>query len=153
MRRKGKRPMGLLTFPSRETRLVGDASVWINLIASKRAEAILAAIPNEIVITDVALRELEGGRARGRDTIDGVETLINQRAISVVSCPQDAEALFFDLVGGTAVETLDDGEACTLACAIHTNGAALIDEKKATNLAARRFPDLPLFATTDLVLS
>jgi hypothetical protein len=122
-------------------------------VASGRSDAILRAIPNKVVITDIALSELERGRARGRRTIEGVERLIGNSLVSVVSCPEDAEAIFFELVGGNAAETLDDGEASTLAYALTCSGCAVIDEKKATAIAGRRFPSLPLLSTTDLLLS
>jgi len=77
---------------------------------------------------------------------------MTQNLLSVIKCPEEVEELFLDLVGGDASDTLDDGEACTLVCAIHLGGAAIIDERKATNLAGRRFPDLRLFSTTDLIL-
>jgi predicted nucleic acid-binding protein len=145
--------VGRLIFPPRDQVLVGDASVWISLVASGRSGDILAAIPNDVVITDVAVLELERGRASGRRTIEGVEQLIAAGQLSVVSCPEEAEPTYFDLVGGIAAETLDDGEACTLAYTLHIDGCALIDEKKATALAGRRFPGLSLISTADLMLS
>jgi predicted nucleic acid-binding protein len=145
--------VGLLIFPSKNQSLVGDASVWISLLASGRSDEILRAIPNACVVTDIAMAELERGRARGRDTIDGIERLVANGLVSVVTCPEAAESIFLELVGGNAAETLDDGEACTLAYALYCNGCALIDEKKATTLAARRFPSLNLLSTADLMLS
>jgi predicted nucleic acid-binding protein len=142
-----------LIFPPKGQALVGDASFWISAVASGRSDEILRAIPNNVVITDVAYNELERGRARGRRTIEGVERLVAANLLSVVSCPAEAEPVYFDLVGGNAAETLDDGEACTLAYALHFSGCAVIDEKKATALAGRRFPALPLLSTADLMLS
>ena len=145
--------MGLLIFPPSEQALVGDASFWVSIVASGRSEDILRAIPNTMLITDIVADELERGRARGRNTFDGVQRLIASSLLSVVSCPEDAEHVYYDLVGGNAAETLDDGEACTLAYALHSSGCAVVDEKKATALARRRFPALPLLSTTDLMLS
>jgi predicted nucleic acid-binding protein len=142
-----------LIFPPKEQSLVGDASFWVSIVASGRSEDILRAIPNAVLITDVAANELERGRARGRNTFDGIQELIASSLLSVVTCPEEAEPVYYDLVGGNAVETLDDGEACTLAYALHSSGCAVIDEKKATVLARRRFPALPLLSTTDLMLS
>jgi predicted nucleic acid-binding protein len=145
--------VGRLIFPPNGQVLVGDASVWISLVASGRCTEILQVIPNPVVITDVAFQELERGRARGRDTIEGVERLLAAKRVSIVSCPEEAEPIYFDLVGGNAAETLDDGEACTLAYALHAGGCALIDEKKATAIAARRFPQMSVLSTVDLMLS
>jgi predicted nucleic acid-binding protein len=142
-----------LIFPPKNQVLVGDASFWISAVASGRSDDILRAISNDVVITDVAYNELERGRARGRRTIEGVEKLVAANLLSVVSCPAEAEPVYFDLVGGGAAETLDDGEASTLAYALHASGCAVIDEKKATALASRKFPALALLSTADLMLS
>lgn len=145
--------MGLLIFPPSEQSLVGDASFWVSIVASGRSEDILRAIPNPMLITDIAVEELERGRARGRYTFDGVQSLIASSLLSVVTCPEEAEEVYYNLVGGDAAETLDDGEACTLAYALYSSSCAVIDEKKATALARRRYPALPLLSTSDLMLS
>ena len=59
--------------------LVGDASVWINLAATGRAEEILGSSPVELVITTTALGELDNGRAKGRQTAAEVARLIEAR--------------------------------------------------------------------------
>lgn len=145
--------MGLLIFPPSDQALIGDTSFWISIVATGRSDDILRAIPNTTLITDVAVSELERGRARGRNTIDEVENLIAASLLSVVTCPEEAEPVYFDLVGGNAAETLDDGEACTLAYALNCGCCAVIDEKKATALARRRFPQMVIASTTDLLLS
>lgn len=133
--------------------LVADASVWINLAATGRAGELLRAINRTLVITDVALSELERGRAKGRQTFGEVSALLSSNLIQVVKCPVEYDNLLLSLVAGEAAETLDDGEAATLVFAISCDGVALIDERKATALAARRFPSLLLQTTTDLLLS
>jgi predicted nucleic acid-binding protein len=57
------------------------------------------------------------------------------------------------MVSGAASETLDDGEAATLACAHRLADFALIDERKATRLACRRFAHVQVQSTVDLLLS
>jgi predicted nucleic acid-binding protein len=57
------------------------------------------------------------------------------------------------LVAGRASETLDDGEAATLALSLHLGATALIDERKAICIAAGRFPALTVATTTDLLFS
>lgn len=132
--------------------LVGDASFWISLVASGRAEQLLDAFGAPSAITDIALAELERGRSKGRAAPDAVGTLIRCGAIEVVHCVPDDEDLFLELIIGSAVATLDDGEAATLVCAARLGGAAVIDERKATTLAAIRFPDLRVLSTVDLML-
>ena len=48
--------------------LVSDASVWINLVATERAEVILRASSVRHLITSTALGELDAGRLKGRRT-------------------------------------------------------------------------------------
>ncbi|TLN07441.1 hypothetical protein FDZ74_12640 [bacterium] len=132
---------------------IADASVWINLIATERAQIILRAIPVPLYITDVALAELERGRSRGRQAADELKKLLDIGLTKVVMLAAEDEAVFVSLVNGATAETLDDGEAATLACAHRLCACALIDERKATQIAARRFQTLEVLSTVDLLLS
>jgi len=55
------------------------------------------------------------------------------------------------LVAGSAADTLDDGEAATLACALERGGIAVIDERKALRLCGARFPGLATASSLDLL--
>jgi hypothetical protein len=133
--------------------LVGDASVWINLVATGRAEKILRSSPVEFAITTTALGELENGRAKGRQTVAEVARLIEADLIREVSLSSADEAVFLALVAGPTSLTLDDGEAATIAYALGAGTVALIDERKATDLCADRYPALIVMSTTDLLLA
>lgn len=133
--------------------MVADASVWINLAATGGADQILGAIRPRLVITDVALAELERGRPKGRRAADEVTALIHLGLTEVVALAPEDEALFLSLVSGSASETLDDGEAATLACADRLGASVAIDERKATSLAARRLSHLNVRSTCDLLLA
>jgi predicted nucleic acid-binding protein len=133
--------------------MVADASVWINLVATGQADRILRALARPLVITDVAFRELDRGRPKGRQAADEVTALIHMDLAQVISLEDADEPLFLSLVSGAASETLDDGEAATLACAQRLEACALIDERKATRLAAQRFAHLDVRSTTDLLLA
>ena len=135
------------------TSLVGDASVWINLVATGRTEEILRSSPAELVITTTALGELENGRAKGRQTAAEVAKLIEAGFVREVSLSSSDEAVFLGLVAGPTSLTLDDGEAATIAYALGSGTVALIDERKATNLSADRYPALIVMSTTDLLLA
>ncbi|WP_420469968.1 hypothetical protein [Brevundimonas sp. FT23042] len=132
---------------------IADASVWINLIATDRAHVILRATPMPLRITDVALAELERGRSKGRRAADEMAALLHLGLAEVVALGGDDEDLFVSLVSGGAAETLDDGEAATLACAHRLGVCAVIDERKATLIAAQRFQALEVLSTVDLLLS
>lgn len=132
--------------------MVADASVWINLAATGQADRILKALPRPLAITDVALGELERGRPKGRRAADEVAALLHVGLMQLIHLAEEDEALFLSLVAGPASETLDDGEAATLACAVRLGGCAVIDERKATSLAARRLASLDVCCTCDLLL-
>jgi len=136
-----------------EPPLVADASVWINLIAGGRALDILRALSRPTIIPSIALRELERGRDKGRSAAKGLVTLIGAGHVTVVDLPRAAEDVYLSLVAGRASQTLDDGEAATLAIALDLGATALIDERKAIRIAATRFPGLTIATTTDLLLS
>lgn len=133
--------------------LVADASVWINIIAGGQAVAILRALVRPPILPRIVLGELERGRDKGRATAERMAELIEMGLVEVAELHADAEATFMGLVVGSISETLDDGEAATLAHALQIGGTAMIDERKAIGLAGRRFPALPVVSSAELLLS
>jgi predicted nucleic acid-binding protein len=133
--------------------LVADASVWINIIAGGQATAILSALARPPILPRIVLGELERGRNKGRATAERMVELIEMGLVEVADLHSDAEATFISLVAGPITETLDDGEAATLAHAHQIGGTAMIDERKAIGLAVRRFPALPIVSSAELLLS
>ncbi len=131
--------------------LVADASTIINLVATGSAPAILNALPHRVAVVDVVPAELETGRARGWTTIEGLKRLLADKMLDLVTLPEQADAHFEGLVAGAAAETLDDGEAATIAYALSCNAVALIDERKATRICTERFPHLALASTVDIL--
>lgn len=136
-----------------EPPLVADASVWINLIAGGRALDILRAFDRPTIIPSIAFGELERGRDKGRSAAEGLIALIDTGHVTVVDLPPAAEDVYLSLVAGRVSQTLEDGEAATLALALDLGATALIDERKAIGIAAIRFPGLNVATTTDLLLS
>lgn len=133
--------------------MIADASVWINLVATGCAGRVLQSLAWPLVITDVAFGELDRGRSKGRQAAAEVMALIRMDLAQVIPLEAADEPLYLSLVSGAASETLDDGEASTLACALRMKACALIDERKATRLAAQRFAHLDVRSTTDLLLA
>lgn len=133
--------------------LVGDTSTVINLRATGRAHEILRALPNKFLVVDVVARELDRGRSRGRSDANVLEALAAEKLVEIVSLDGNAEAHFERLVVGPAVETLDDGEAATIAYAAGTGITAVIDERKAMRLCAELFPKLRISCTVDILSS
>jgi predicted nucleic acid-binding protein len=133
--------------------LVADASFWINLVAGGRAVDIIRVLAKRPQIPRVALDELERGRDKGRQTAAALSEMIKSGLVVVAELPEAAEETYLSLVAGPVSQTLDDGEAATLALALEVGAIAIIDERKAIKLAQSRFPDLRIVSTTDLLLS
>lgn len=147
----GARPMGslsCLTDPS--IPLVIDTSAAINLMASGFAADIVSVLPNRLIAVDTVPAELESGRSRGRLHADLFEQLVAGGNIEIVSLSETAAGIFEGLVIGRATETLDDGEAATLAYAVDAGAIPIIDERKATRICDQKFPNLKLGSTGDL---
>jgi predicted nucleic acid-binding protein len=144
--------MGSLTYLTDPSAfLVADASTVINLNATGCAQPIIQALPNRLVVVDVVPAELETGRHRGRRDSDLLLELVPAGLVNIVKLGNLAAQHFEDLVIGPAAATLDDGEAATIACAVELKGIALIDERKANRICARRFPDLRVGCTVDIL--
>jgi predicted nucleic acid-binding protein len=133
--------------------LIADTSVVINLNATGCAEVILKALPYRVAVVDVVVDEINGGLRKGRQDALKLEALIAANAVKVVKLGPQGLIRFETLVVGSAGETLDDGEAATIAYAEESGARALIDERKARRLAAERHAAIPLGCTADLLAS
>jgi predicted nucleic acid-binding protein len=131
--------------------LVVDTSVVINLIATGFASSIIGALPQPLVVVDVVPNELETGRGRGRMDFERLNELVNAGIVKVVSLGDLGMQHFSNLVAGAAADTLDDGEAATIAYAIEGSGTAFIDERKALRICSERFAPLRIGCTVDLL--
>jgi len=144
-----------MTFSScltdRDSILVLDASVIINLLATGYAGAILQAVPAPIVVTDNAIREIEQGAVNGRSEPKQLSELIHNQTIKREELSGIALEHFFDLVSGSTAASLGDGEAATLALAHSKGFTAVIDEKKATQISSQSFGTLRLITTVDIL--
>ena len=97
--------------------LVADASVAINLNATRSAAQIIGALAEQVVIVDAVIDELEGGRRKGHRDADDLKSLVAQGLVEVKSLGPAGLVYVERLVVGSASETLDDGEAATIAYA------------------------------------
>jgi predicted nucleic acid-binding protein len=132
--------------------LIGDASVIINLIATRHASKILGALPNPFAVTENACTELEDGTRKGHDDHEQLVGLIATGLVKRVTLGASALIVYESLIDGSAVLTLDDGEAATIAYAHETSSVALIDERKARSLCAASFPRLIVISTAELLM-
>lgn len=132
--------------------VVTDASVIINLHATRAAAAVIDAFPNRFLVTDTVRRELLTGGFRGHESWEGLQALIRDRSIELVELEPGDGPVYRSLVEGGFKETLDDGEAATIAYAVgRGGGVALIDERKARTICADRFPTLRLASSVDVL--
>ena len=132
--------------------IVADASAVISLIASGAARDIARALPVPLRVVRSVVLELEEGRSRWTTS----EQLTNLQAtgfVEIVDLDDAGLGHFEALVVGPASETLDDGEAATIACALTSNQVALIDERKAWRICEERFRSLTVATTIDILLS
>ena len=136
-----------------DTRLALDASVVINLNACGCGRAILSAFRNPIIVIDVVETEIGRGNRQKRQDKLALDSLVADGIITIASLDEDAMQTFESLVIGPAISTLDDGEAATIAYAVHTGSVAVVDERKATALSQSRFPKLVTMSTMDLFAS
>ena len=131
--------------------IVADTSVVINLNATGFAQEILNALPNSFVVVEEVVIELEAGRRNGRKDTDGLNALVAAGQVEIVCLGNDGIGYFTGLVSGSAADTLDDGEAATIAYALEHSATALVDERKANNICAERFGELSTAYTVDLL--
>ena len=131
--------------------VVLDTSVVINLNASGCADAILRALPNRCVVVEQVSLELQAGRRKGRGDADALAMLIQQNLLEHAQLRDTGMRHFTSLVSGSAAQTLDDGEAGTIACALEQGAVALVDERKAIRICAELFPRLGIGCTVDVL--
>jgi predicted nucleic acid-binding protein len=140
--------LSCLTDPS--VTIVADTSAVINLNASGCAAAVLQALPNRVALTDTVLAELSVDKRTKRDDARLVRSLIDADLVAVLALADMKKDHFAALVAGPAAETLDDGEAATVAWALEINGVAITDDRKAVALCARKYPKLVIASTVDV---
>ena len=133
------------------TPIVADASVVINLIASGFAPTILGALAGPLRVPNEVRSEIKRGRKRGREDADKLAGLVDAGQVAIVDLGDAGVRCFSTLVAGPTRDTLDDGEAATIAYAVEHDATVLVDEKKATRICVERFPHLTIGSTVDLV--
>ena len=107
--------------------LVNDASIWINLAATGHIELVLRSSAVRHQITTTAFIELESGREKGRRTAGVVADLIAKGLVDQIPLSPTDEEVFMGLIIGAPGDTLDDGEAATIATELGASAIAIID--------------------------
>ena len=137
----------------RTVSVIADTSVVINLNATQCSEAILEALPNPFVVVSEVVPELETGLQSGRNDVAALEAWITSGRVRIERLGHAGVQHFSNLVSGPAAQTLDDGEAATIALALQMKPHAipLIDERKANRICADRFAHLVTGSSVDLL--
>lgn len=130
--------------------IVIDASVVINLDASGFFSEVLAALPNTVAVVEEVKYELDNGRRNGHRDSHALAQVIAEGRVFVARLGEAGQNLFLDMVSGSAAETLDDGEAATIAYALEHGAVPIVDERKANKLCEHRYGSLRKGCTTDL---
>ena len=105
--------MGLSCLTDPKATVVCDASTVINLNATGCAVAILKALPNPFVISEVALGELDEDTRSNRNDAKLVAEMQSLGLIKALPLDDGSSGHFERLVAGRTIDTLDDGEAAT----------------------------------------
>jgi predicted nucleic acid-binding protein len=132
--------------------LIGDASVVINLMATGYARGIIGLLPHPFFVTSNACSELREGAQKGYGDHAELTRLIADGIVMEVALSDTALPFYEQLVAGSNTQTLDDGEAATIACAWTMSAVALLDERKARKLCASMFPSLSLLSSAELLM-
>jgi predicted nucleic acid-binding protein len=135
--------MGLSCLNDPSAKLVFDASTVINLNATGCAAKVLRALSHPVILTDVVLGELQQDSRSGRRDGDLIAELIAAGLVRIENIADLSQSLFEDLVIGHGPDTLDDGEAATVAFGVERNVIPVLDERKARRICAERFPVSP----------
>jgi len=130
--------------------IIFDASVVINLNASGLFAELLSTLPNKFTVVEEVKLELEQGRRNGHNDADALNRLISDGLIDLIGLGEAGQNHFLAMVSGPAADTLDDGEAATIACALERKACPVIDERKANKICDARHPSLMKACTTDL---
>ena len=130
--------------------VVADTSVPINLNATGYSTAILGALPNRFLVVEEVSFEIEVDSRTGRNDAEALSALVAQRSVELVRLGDAGTRHFISLVSGPANQTLDDGEAATIAYALEHDAIALIDERKAIRICTERFGALSTGCTVDI---
>jgi hypothetical protein len=129
--------------------LLLDACVALNLLASGIDLSELAGATNvRFLMTSIVASEMLWldplDPADPREHFDG--DALNTRGVVLVALDDDESDRFVDLA-----RDIDDGEASTIAVAIHRALRVATDDRKALRLAASQSPPVEVVRTTELV--
>jgi predicted nucleic acid-binding protein len=108
--------------------LVLDTSVLINLHACSFGEQVLSALPNDVAVPDIVVRELQHETSRTNGEHQFLGALIAENKVDVITLDDAGWSLYETLI--TTAPSLGDGEAATIAVAVANARKPVIDDSK-----------------------
>ncbi|WP_333822948.1 hypothetical protein [Pinisolibacter sp.] len=145
--------MSLSAFPADPNQaLIVDASVVIGLNASGYARRIIALTQPRIIVPDNAYYELAIGSRFGHNDGEKLDELVVAGLVERMTLEGTALSIYESLIDSTYGDTLDDGEAATIAIAVQRGGIAVLDERKARRMCRQHFPNVAQGCTAQLLL-
>jgi predicted nucleic acid-binding protein len=124
----------------------------IGLNASGQARRVIELTGHRVVVSDNAGAELAIGARFGHDDGAQLDELVAAGLIERVALAGTALTIYEALIDGTFGETLDDGEAATIAIAVECRGVAILDERKARRMCEQYFPGVTRGCTAQWLL-
>jgi predicted nucleic acid-binding protein len=145
--------MSLSAFPADpDAALIADASVVIGLNASGQARRVIELIERRVIVPDNAGNELAIGARFGHDDGAQLDALVAAGLVERLPLEREAVTTYTALIDSTYGETLDDGEAATIALAVQQGAVAVLDEKKARRMCRQHFPHVVQGCTAQWLL-
>jgi len=129
--------------------LVFDASALINIASSGICAEFIAALGRNCLVEEIAWREITGHIEKYRLN-ENIKKAVSCGQLDIVDMSQSEAAMYISLVSAPHPNTLDDGEAATIALAHNREAIAVIDEKKGGRIAGELVPPLNVLSTLDL---
>ncbi len=134
-------------------RLVLDASVWINLLASEQPWTIIHALGMHCITPEDVVREVSRDPITRQAYSFEKHPLRRQPNVEVVKLSDEELDLFVDLVARDSVDALGDGEAAAIAVARMRRCAVALDDRKARRIVQSRYPEMRVLLTIDILLN
>jgi predicted nucleic acid-binding protein len=131
-----------------EDSLILDTSVLINLHACKCGERIITAIPNNFLVPKMVEEELDCETSRRNGDYGFLHALTENGIVTIVSLTDAEYSIFHELT--SAIPSLDDGEATTIAIAASRHLRPVIDERKGRKRASALMQGLTPHWSLDL---
>jgi predicted nucleic acid-binding protein len=136
----------------KQSHIVLDTCCIINFYASGKLSEILAAIPAQVVVTEVVRsQELTTLQRLENEEVEGAvyfEKVVREGLISIVDFESEAEAETF--INYTA-QMRDEGESATFAIAFHREWAVATDDKRAISFLKKEAPHIQIVSTLEVI--